>query len=830
MYTLYNTGRLFSFGLFLFVALFLPQQLLKAQVEQDTTTFEIGSPEDFIPKKYKILGIDVVGAESTNKDFIPSTSGLEEGMEITIPGKEISSAIERLYRTGLYEDVQIRQKQKMGNGIFLEIWVQEQPTLNKFKLKGGKKKHRRDLEEEIKLMEGFAVTEASKKQARKTITNYYKKKGYWETEVDIFRSKYDSTTNKVNLTIQTDPGTRYEVKNIKVHGNENFDDKEIRKKLKPLKLDKWYKIFSKKEFIKEDFEEGKGKLTDFYRENGYRDFRIKRDSVYLYNHKKNKKGVAVELFLHEGPQYHVRNITWQGNTVYNDERLTQALGFRKGEVFNQKKLDRNLNFNQESSDVTSLYQNIGYLFFQVQPDIEIVGKDSLDLNFFIFEDEIASINQVSFEGNTRTHDNVVRRAMRTVPGQTFSRQAIIRTVRELGQLGYFVPEEITPDVNPNRSDKTVDIHYNLDESASTDNFEFSGGFGGQGVGVILSARLNFNNFSIQNTFNGSSWSPLPTGDGQKLSLGVQLTGRGFQSYSFSFQEPWFRGRPNSFGLSFSYSLLDLNRSNITNKRLQTSISLGKRLKWPDDFFTLRSILQFQKSEVTGQTLFFTGQNTVLSITEELERNSLDNPISPRSGSKLKLSAELGAPLASLEQFYKLRTSYQSHIPVIGDLVFSTSAQYGYMGFLSQSNRNNFNRFFLGGTAIQQRQAFINDNIDLRGYPGGTGLGAISPRSNGQAIGGRVFAKYTAEMRYPLINSQQLRMIPYVFYDAGNAYLNLKTFDPFDLKRAVGPGVRLFLPILGMIDISMGRRLDGLGPNSGVQSGEFEFLFNIGAPF
>ena len=414
MHTLYNISKLFLFGLFLFVALFLPQQHLKAQVEQDTTTFEIGSPEDFIPKKYKILGIDVVGAESTNKDFIPSTSGLEEGMEITIPGKEISNAIERLYRTGLYEDVQIRQKQKMGNGIFLEIWVLEQPTLNKFKLKGGKKKHRRDLEEELNLMEGFAVTDASKKQARKTIRNYYKKKGYWETEVDIFRSKYDSTTNKVNLTIQTDPGTRYEVKTIKVHGNENFDDKEIRKKLKPLKLDKWYKIFSKKEFIKEDFEEGKGKVTDFYRKNGYRDFRIKRDSVYLYNHKKNKKGVAVELFMHEGPQYHVRNITWQGNTVYTDGRLTQALGFSKGEVFNQEKLDRNLNFNQESSDVTSLYQNIGYLFFQVQPDIEIVGKDSLDLNFFIFEDEIASINQVSFDGNTRTHDNVVRRDMRTL--------------------------------------------------------------------------------------------------------------------------------------------------------------------------------------------------------------------------------------------------------------------------------------------------------------------------------------------------------------------------------------------------------------------------------
>ena len=817
-------------ALFILTILFFAASLSKAQVKTDTSAFDIGNPEDFIPQKYTILGIDVVGAQTTNEDFIPSTSGLEEGMEITIPGEEISDAIKRLYRTGLYEDVEIRQTQQMGSGIFLEIIVLEQPRLNKFEIEGGKKSQRKDLREEINLLKGFAVTQAGKDQARKTINNYYKKKGYWETDVEIYRSKFDTSANKVNLTIQVEPGERYEVQRINISGNENFKDKQVEKLLKPLKRDKWYKFIAKQEFIKEDFQEGKQKVVDFYRENGHRDFRIISDSVYLFDRGSGKKGVTVDLELYEGPQYKVRNVNWEGNTVYTDEQLTASLGFTKGEVFNEKKFEENLRFNQDNSDVTSLYQNIGYLFFQVQPDIKNVGRDSLDLNFFIFEDEVATINQVSFDGNTKTHDDVVRRSIRTIPGNKFSRQLVIRTIRELGQLGYFIPEEITPDLNPNPNNKTVDIKYNLNESASTDNFEFSGGFGGQGVGVILSARLNFTNFSIQNVFNGSSWSPLPSGDGQRLSLGVQLTGRGFQSYSFSFQEPWFRGKPNSLGLAFSYSTLNLRRSDITNNQLQANISLGKRLKWPDDFFTLRTILGFQKSEATGSQIFFTGQNTILTITEQLERNSLDNPISPTSGSKLILSAELGTPIAKFDQFYKLKTTYQNHVPIIGKLVGSTSIEYGYIGFLGQDNRNNFNRFFLGGTAIQQRQAFINDNIDLRGFPGGTGRGAISPIRNNQAVGGRVFAKYTAELRYPLINSEQLRMIPYVFYDAGNAFLNLERFDPFNMKRAVGPGVRLFLPILGMIDISLGRRLDSLAPGSGVDSGEFEFLFNIGAPF
>lgn len=817
----------------LFVSLFIHcsgfQSALAQQTPADTTLYEVGNPTNMTPRKYKILGVTVVGAETTNESFIPATSGLEEGDEITYPGEDIAEAVRRLYKTGLYEDVRIVEKQRMGSGLFLEIVVREQPRLREYKLEGIKKKYRRDLEDEITLLKGFAVTDAQKSQAVSTIKRYFKKKGFWETEVEVTRADLDTARNRVTLMFDIDAGERYEIKDIIIKGNESFKERELRKKLKPLKEDAWYKFFGKKLFKEEEFEEGKLNLLNFYRENGYRDVRLLSDSVYIYKYKRDKKGIAVELNIEEGPQYVVRNINFDGNTVYEDERLLQALDFKRGDVFNEAKFDQNLNFNKDENDVTSLYQNVGYLFFQVQPEINVVEGDSLDINIYIFEDEIATVNQVAFTGNNKTHDDVVRRMIRTVPGQTFNRSAIIRTIRELGQLGYFVPENISPDLNPDRENKEVDITYQLSESESTDNFEFSGGFGGQGIGVILSARVNFTNFSVQNMFNGSAWRPLPTGDGQRLSLGVQLTGAGFQSYNFNFSEPWFLGRPTSLGFAFQYSIIDFRGSDIRNEQLLTSVSIGKRLSWPDDYFQWRNIITYRDLSVSGAA-FFTGNNNVISLTQVIERNSQDNALSPTSGSRFRLSGEFAPPVAGLSQFFKIRNSYVFHIPVFADLVISSGTEYGYIGFFGKNDRNNFNRFFLGGTAIQQRQAFINDNVDLRGYPGGSNDGLIAPRVNGQPVGGRIYTKQSIEFRYPAITSDQLRLIPYLFYDAGNSYLDFANFDPFNVKRAIGPGLRIFLPVLGLVDLSLGRRLDGIDGNPRINAGEWEFLFNIGSPF
>lgn len=796
---------------------------------------DITNPLNQTTRQYTIMGIKVSGVENLNASFIPTTSGLEEGTEITVPGEKITQAIKRLYRTGLFSDVQIRVDQRVGDRIFLEIKVEEQPRLDTYKLKGIKKSQRKDLKERITLLSGYALKKSSKAQAVNTIKRYYSEKGYWNTKVETRVSETDTLRNRVTLTFDIDPGKRLEIEKIVFEGADSFDNNKLRRKMKPVKVDAWWKIFGKKLFKEDEYEEGKNKLLTFYRENGYRDVQIEKDSVFVFTYEKTfspfkdntRRGIGIKLTLGEGPQYKIRNITWEGNTVYSDDRLTEALGFQKGEVYNATKYDQNLHLNKDNSDVTSLYQNVGYLFFQVQPDISVVNGDSLDMHFVIYEDEVATIDEVSFSGNTKTHDNVVRRTLRTIPGQTYSRSAIMRSVRELGSLGYFVQKSIKPDLQPNRQNRTVDISYELEESQSTDNFEFSGGFGGRNVGLILSARLNFNNFSIQRAFTEEGW-PIPSGDGQKLSLGVQVTGRGYQSYSVSFQEPWLMGKPNSFGFSLSYDLLNYRNSNVKNELFSSSVSLGRRLKWPDDYFQQQTVVSYQLYDVAGQTFLAEGTSSILSIKEIIERNSLNNPISPSRGSKFQLSAEVAPPIPGFSQFYKLKSLYQNHTTIVGKLVASNTIQYGYIGYLGDDQRSDFKRFFLGGTQIQQRQSFIDDNIELRGFPGGRGS-SISPLRDGQLVGGRLFSKYSVELRYPAVSNEQVQVIPYSFVDAGNAYLNLDNFNPFDIKRSAGFGVRLFMPVLGLVDLSYGYRLDGI-PGTSVEAGQWEFLFNIGTPF
>lgn len=789
------------------------------------------------PQQYEILGIEVEGLTTSREEFVIGTSGLQVGNQITIPGEQVGQAIKSLHQTGLFSDVEIVQAGREAGGIYLKIIVQEQPRLETFEIEGVKRSEREDLREKITLIPGYAVTESSIAQAVNTIKRYYKQEGHRFTKVEVRRSETDEVRNRVTVTFDIDAGERLEVKDITFEGNEEFSDKELQKSLGTIKEDKWWKFFSKKLFKESEFEEAKDNLAQFYRDNGFLDFRITSDTVYTFPYTQRRlyvfetpaQGIKTNISVYEGAQYKVRNVTWEGNTVYTDEQLTQTLGFEKGEVFNQSKFDTRLNINQKGPDVTSLYQDIGYLFFQVEPQIEMVAEDSVDLNMTIIEDEIAYVKRVSFEGNTKTHDDVIRRTLRTVPGQKYSRQAIIRTIRELGQIGYFQQQSIEPDIIPDRENQTVDINYSLDESQSTDNFEFSGGFGGRGIGLILSARVNFNNFSIQRALRGEGWTPIPSGDGQKLSLGVQVTGSGYQSYSAGFQEPWLSGKPLSLGVNMSYDLIKYRGSDQRNELFSSSVSLGRRLDWPDDYFTHQSILSYQLYDVAGGASFLPeGASNILSIQQVLERNSTDNKISPTTGSKLRISGEIAPPLPSFAQYYKFKSSYQNHTSIVGDLVLTNTVEYGYLGYLSQGKRSDFQRFKLGGTQMQQRQSFLDDNIDLRGFPGGRN-GSITPFEDGQEVGGRLYTKYSFELRYPAITEQQAQVYPYAFMDAGNAYLNPSEFAPFDVKRSVGLGTRIFLPILGLVDLSYGYRLDGI-PNTQVRAGEWEFLFNIGAPF
>lgn len=792
---------------------------------QDKPLLNLEDPSQNQPQTYTIQEVVVRGVEE-NRAFIVATAGLEEGKQIRIPGPGISNAVKVLYRTGLFSDVKVFITQKVGSSVFLEVVLKPQPRLQGYKLKNVKDDEKDELKPMIPLMNGFAITEGSVEQTVKTIKRFFKERGYWYTEVKVKEKVIDEERNRVRLVFNVKKGERLRVVDIRFDGNEEFSGKELRKAMGELKERRWWRFWSKETLTKEKMEESKANLESFYRREGFRDFRIKSDSVWTAE-QDGKERVFVELSIHEGPRYYVRNIEWEGNTVYEDERLTQALGFKKGDVFNQERFEQNLNINKNNTDVTSLYQDVGYLFMQIQQEIDVVGEDSLDLSFSINEDEVATIQEVDFSGNTRTHDNVIRRNLRTIPGAKYSRTNIQRSLRELATLSYFVPESIQPELDYDYQAKEVSIYYRMREMAGTDNFELQGGYGGPQVGLIFSTRLNFNNFSMQNIDNFDAWTPLPSGDGQKLSLGAQVTGGGYQNFSLSFQEPWLFGKPNSFGISASYSLY--KTSATRDEVFSSSVSYGQRLEFPDDYFTHTTAVQYQAYDVAGSFFNEDGNFYVLSLKQILERNSLDNFISPTQGSKLTLSGEIAPPFGNFAQYYKLGAKFQFHVPVVAKLVFSSGTEFGHLGYLSSKDQSPFERFYLGGTPLQQRQTFTRDNIDLRGYPGGTG-GSISPlNSTGSAIGGNNYVKYMAEMRYPLVQNEQMQFIPYMFADAGQAYNGFNDFAPFDVKRAAGFGVRFYLPILGLIDLSYGYRFDGI-PNTDVRPGKWEFLFNIGPAF
>lgn len=839
MYHVFNSKHFFFLILLLISTAFTPRQ--STAQESDSTAFEIQDPTTITTREYEIREINISGLVTARETYLLNSSGLDVGDTIQIPGDDIASAIRQIYRTGIFSDVQITYEPVGVNEAIINIVVEEEPRLQRYELRGIKRSQRRDLREQLNLLRGFAVTNSIREQALITIRRFYREKGYWGTEIEIHEEISDDERNRLTLVFEIDAGDRTKVREFNFQGNEEFSDRKLRKEFDTIKQDRWWRLFKRHVYTQEEYQEGIENVLQFYRDNGYRDVRVLEDSVYVADWR-NKEGVYFDIHLQEGPQYHIRNIEWEGNTVYTDEELTNFLEFEKGDVFNETKFNENIEYNRTETDITSLYNNIGYLFFQIYPNMEIVQGDSLDVTFEIIEDEIATIRRVSFSGNTKTHDDVVRRTLRTIPGNTYSRSAIVRSIRELGTLGYFSPEGISPNIDPNREEGTVDISYELDESQGTDNFEFSGGFGGRQIGVILSARVNFNNFSFARMFQPGGWSPIPSGDGQKLSLGVQVTGRGYQSYSFSFTEPWLKGRPTSLGVSMSYNLLNyrnsyfsrINQPDRRNELFTTSVSLGKQLDWPDDYFSQRLILTYNRFNVLGFSgIFEDGQADILTLRGVLSRNSLNNPISPSGGSEFNVSAEFALPIPGFAQFYKLKTGYQHHYTIVDKLVLSGTVDYGYMGYFSQNNRSNFQRFYLGGTQIQQRQNFLNDNIDLRGFPGGFD-GVISPVDENQnLIGGRVFNKYSMELRYPAVSSDQVQLIPYVFMDAGNTFNNLNEFDPFKVKRAVGFGARIFLPILGLVDLSYGYRLDGTPASAegpGLQAGEWEFLFNIGTPF
>ncbi len=851
-------------------------QVSMAQVSIGSDLEEIDYAE---PKTYEVGGVTVSGVQYLDKNVLIMLSGINVGESITVPGDKISKAIEKLWDQGLFENVRIVATKVEGNNIFLEIQLQERPRLSRFSFEGVKKAEADKLRDKLSLVRGDVVTDNLRVSARTTIKDYYKEKGFLNADVDIRQHIDTARANSVSLQFKVDKNRRIKIKDINVIGNEALTDNQAvntfkntkeKARFRPLNsLDKLIastvsgivrldllsvvdsarsiladdyrlSVFKRSKYLRDEYEEDKQNLVAKYRSKGYRDFKIVEEEIV----KNEDNTIDLNVYVEEGDKYFFRNLEWVGNTVYTAQQLDQVLGIRKGDVFNQEILDTKLNYDPNGMDVSSLYLDNGYLFFNVTPVEVNVENDSIDMELRIYEGEQARIDEVTVAGNTRTNDHVVLRELRTKPGQLFSRNDIIRSTRELAQLKYFNAESINPVPKPDPQNNEVDIEYQVEETSS-DQIELSGGWGyGRLIGTL---GLSFNNFSTKNFFDKEAWRPIPTGDGQKLSLRLQSYGKGYLSYSASFTEPWLGGRkPTSLTLSYYHSIygnaFTASASDYSFTIDGLSVGLGKRLKWPDDFFTLRQSINLQRYKLKNYTQIFsfgdgTGQYNTISYKIDFGRNSIDAPIYPRQGSNVSLSLEVTPPWSmfddkdyatlsedekfELMEFHKWKFKGAWYKKVLGDLVVSFRTQYGFLGAYNQDiGTIPFDRFFLGGDGLTGYSNFDGrEIIAMRGYSNYS----LTPNYYlDKNTGGTIFNKNTLEIRYPLSLNPSATIYALGFVEAGNSWLNFKKFQPYDLYRSAGVGLRVFLPMFGLLGIDWGYGFDDVPGIEDANKGQFHF--------
>ncbi|MFN7119727.1 MAG: outer membrane protein assembly factor BamA [Saprospiraceae bacterium] len=801
--------------------------LAKAQSTDTIPVFEYDQPKD-----YEIGGIKVTGAEYSDDNAIVSISGLRVGDKVRIPGPQIPQAIRALWKLRLFTDVQILRDKTVGDVIFLEIRVLERPRLTQYTYRGVKKTYHDELNEQINkhILKGGIVTEDVKSNASREIEKFFIDKGYLDVNTRVEEILDTSRINAVKLIFNVDVDDRVKIDDIRFVGNKNINEKRLRKQLDKTKEKK--RLFASSKFIKKEFENDKKELIKYYNKNGYRDARVLGDTTW----RTEEGDLVLQITLEEGNRYYFRNIEWKGNSIYTSESLSNVLGINKGDVYNQELLQTRLSFSQDGRDVSSLYMDNGYLFFQVDPVEVAVSEDSIDLELRIFEGPQATIDRVALQGNDRTHEHVVRRELRTLPGEKFSRSDIIRSQREITNLGYFNPEALginTP-VNPDRG--TVDIEYKVEEKPS-DQLELSAGWGGQSR-VIGTLGVSFNNFSLRNFFKKEAWRPLPQGDGQRLSLRAQTNGSFFQSYNISFTEPWLGGRkPNSFTVAGFYNRFNYGPSGALSI-LQGSVSFGTRLKWPDDNFVATTAInlqtlsldnwQFSAAFRTDDGIDVTrGYYNNFSVRQTIARSTVNDPIFPRDGSRISLMVQLTPPYSIFNkekpyedlgpeerfrwlEYHKWRFDAEWYTPIVGKLTLKASAKIGVLGFYNRDiGTSPFERFQLGGDGINNQQfGFAGvDIISMRGYEVEDFENNIDPNDNNRRVATPVFDKYTLELRYPLSLNPSSTIYVHTFVQGGNAWKSLRDFNPFEIKRSAGLGLRVFLPMFGVLGFDYGWGFD-----------------------
>jgi outer membrane protein insertion porin family len=794
-----------------------------------------------VPKEYEIGGIRVSGTQYADANTLIAITGFRVGDKVRIPGSTFGKAIQSLWNLKLFTDVQINLERTAGNVAFLEIAVQELPRYSRHAYIGVKKSKHDDLNGIVNkfIQKGAILTDNARAALAVALREYFVEKGYLDANVQVNTYPDERATNATRIEFVVKKGKKIKIRDIRFVGNTNVKSKVLRKKMKETVRKR--KLFKKSKFVRESYEEDKTKIEKYYNTVGFRDARVTNDSIW-----RTKKGeLMLQLNINEGNRYFYRNIIWKGNTLYETRFLDQVLGIKKGDVYNQELLDTRLSFSQDGRDISSLYLDNGYLFFRVDPVEVAIENDSVDLELRIFEGPQATIDRVVIKGNDRTHEHVVRRELFTRPGDKFSRADIIRSQREIVNLGYFNPESLginTP-VNPERG--TVDIEYTVEERPS-DQLELSAGYQPSTAfsrgGVIGTLGVTFNNFSVRNIKNREAWNPLPQGDGQRFSIRGQTAGDRFQSYNASFTEPWLGGkRPNSLTLAGFYNRFTSGFSGSDNFQsldiIQGTVGFGTRLKFPDDNFVFRADLDIQTLRLNNAISFAFRDDLGRVVTNgifhnyniglTLARNSINDPIFPKTGSLVSIKLNATPPYswfrsadyyknASINDTYryieyiKWRIDADWYTTLVGKLVLRTQAKIGILGRWSDKTAlTPFERFDLGGDGLNNQQGGLQgrDIISMRGYD----QSEIMARFPG---GAGVFNKYTVELRYPLSLNPQSTIFVTAFAQGGNAWQRAQDFNPFDVRRSAGMGLRVFLPMFGTLGFDYGVGFDkpGLFPS------------------
>ena len=799
------------------------------------------------PKKYELGGITVSGARYLDPNTLIGLTGLRVGDAITVPGEEIGKSIRKLWAQGILGDVSVTIARIEGTKIFLDYNLKERPRLSKFTFTGIPKGQTEDLTKKITLIRGKVVTDALLNNTRTQVRKFYVNKGFLDAKVNIMQVADSSLSNSVALRIDVDKGSKVRIYNIAFEGNKAFSDRKLKGKLKKTKERKPYKFLTPGKFQKSEYENDKKSLLEFYNAEGYRDATIVSDTLV-----RDDKGLALTINIDEGPKYYFRHITWNGNYLYDDKTLANVLGIKPGSPYSKETLDKRLNYNPTGQDISSLYLNDGYLFFTIDPVETKVEGDSIDIEMRLSEGVQAHIKDINIAGNTKTSDHVLRRTLRTLPGDKFNRELLIRSQREIATLGYFDPEKIGINPIPNPVDGTVDINYTVVEKPS-DQVTLSGGWGGF-AGFIGTVGLVFNNFSLRKAGTLRNWTPVPSGDGQRLALNVQANGVQYQAYSLSFTEPWLGGRrPNSFSFSLNHSIqragssLDASTSSFIKVNSAT-VGLGRQLRVPDDYFTLSNSLSVSQYQTQNYSLlpgFTSGFATNITLNTTLARNSIDNPTYTRRGSALSLSLNLTPPYSLLNpdhpetnkwiEFHKWMFDASWFTPIVGKLVLNTRAHFGYLGnYNSDRQIGPFERFKMGGAGLGNNGGgnFLvgTDFVGLRGYGDPNEAFAIPTAQTNQA-GGIAFNKYVLEMRYPVSLNPAATVYVLAFAEAGNSYGSYKEYNPYKLYRSAGVGARIFMSAFGLLGFDYGYGFDPVVPQPGTPAGnkqEFgKFHFIIG---